>query len=102
MANWFTKLFNPTSYVEPLATPVEAPEVKTQAHPVEHNPGPTARVKRAAGRCATLMEAIEQTKDEERKKEYRRSLATYQAQLVAAGYDIPDTPEEARAMVGLE
>lgn len=99
MANWFTKLFNPTSYIEPLAPPVEAPEMKTQAHPVEHNPGPTARVARAAGRCATLMDAIEQG---DTRPEVRRSLVTYQAQLAAAGLDVPETAAEARKIAGLE
>lgn len=92
MFDWLKKMFNPTAYVE-------APAVNVKAHPVEHNPGPTARVKRAAGRVATLMDAIAQG---DTRPEVRRSLATYQAQLVAAGLDVPETADEARAMAGLE
>jgi hypothetical protein len=95
MLTWIKKLFNPTAYVEAPSVP----EVKTQAQPVEHNPGPTARVARAAGRCATLMDAIEQG---DTRPEVRRSLVTYQAQLAAAGLDVPETAAEARKIAGLE
>jgi hypothetical protein len=88
MANWFTKLFSKEAQSA-------VPDLGMQSHPLRVNPGRSAKAARAAGRIATLMDAIASG---DPRPELRRSLITYQAQLVALGHDVPETADEARAM----
>jgi len=83
--------WNPWSKEEQPAVP----DLGVQAHPLQVNPGRSAKASRAAGRIASLMDAIASG---DPRPELRRSLITYQAMLVAAGHDVPETADEARAM----
>lgn len=88
MINFFKNLFSKQKEV--------VPEVQVKALPIEQNPGPALKLQRTAGRIANIMDAIAQG---DSRQELKKSLAIYQARLVALGHDVPESAEEARKIM---